>query len=385
MKIKTLTQEQTDKLQVYFEKWLAIGLDTTQYDFEFAKPIVHAFYEKILQKEKPKFIFIMRSPLEAWICVCMMKNMASAQIRTQVWDQVGDQVWAQVKDQVVAQVGDQVWDQVRAQVKDQVGDQVRDQVWDQVRDQVGDQVGDQVVAQVGDQVWDQVGDQVGDQVVAQVGDQVWDQVGDQVKSFVWPYVDGEFTSNVFGFYDYFLSELKVKIDDGLMNKYICWQNTSQLGLVYPFDDICILSQKPTEIRMLDGKLHSANSPSVLYSDGFSVHSLWGVRVPEKYFKASPTAKEIMAEKNAEIRMVLIKRAGLQNMLSELDTISIDKKDDYELLGIKLTDRHCEFLKMVNPSTGEIHVEGVPPETKTVTQALAWRAGLSVYKNPIVRA
>ena len=89
-------------------------------------------------------------------------------------------------------------------------------------------------------------------------------------------------------------------------------------------------------------------------------------------------KQIMSVENAEQRMVLLKTYGVEKMLWHLDAKTIDKKDEYELITIRLIDRECEFLKMKNPSTGEFHVEGVKPGITTVNQALAWRSGLEIF-------
>ena len=343
MKIEKLTKEQEKKLIEYRDEGLRVGLSTETFTHGFAKPRIDSFYEIALKREKPKHLIIMDSPISAWLATCFL---------------------AQVRNQVEDQVRVQVWDQVGVQVRDQVGAQVRNQV------------GAQVLTQVLTQAWDQIR--------AQVGDQVRNQVGAQVKSFIWPYFAGRYEPHWIKFYMFFLNELKCKIDKEKELRVL--NSTLFCDVIYPLiNGFCIISKNPTAIKMLDKKLHNPTGPSIEYADGFKIYSLFGVRVPEKYFTKTPTPKEILAEKNAEVRMVLIKRAGIETMLSELDTKVLDSKDEYELIGIRLVPdgRYCEYLKMVNPSTGSIHVEGVAPDTKTVTQALMWRNNMSVYTNPIV--
>jgi hypothetical protein len=55
---------------------------------------------------------------------------------------------------------------------------------------------------------------------------------------------------------------------------------------------------------------------------------------------------------------------------------------YKLITLEVEGDACEYLQMVNPSTGEIHVEGVEPGIKTVKQALAWRLNIPHYKDPV---
>lgn len=61
---------------------------------------------------------------------------------------------------------------------------------------------------------------------------------------------------------------------------------------------------------------------------------------------------------------------------------IDKMDGYELITFDIGDgRIRPWLKMQNPSMGLTHIEGVPPETKTCSAALAYRNGLEDYYAP----
>lgn len=93
-------------------------------------------------------------------------------------------------------------------------------------------------------------------------------------------------------------------------------------------------------------------------------------------------KDILQLKNAEQRMQGMKYIGLGKFFDSLTKKVVDKKDDYELLLIDHEGEQCEYLKMVNPSTGEIHLEGIQPGLKTVDQALAWRNGLEYWINPL---
>jgi len=220
-----------------------------------------------------------------------VENQVGDQVRNQVWNQVWNQiknqVWNQVKNQVGNQVGNQVrdqvrnqvWNQVENQVWDQVGNQVRNQVGNQVENQIRNQVRNQVWNQVENQVWDQVGNQVENQVWNQVRNQVWNQVRNkvwnrvrnQISNFMYPYIDGHFSSGYFSFYDYIENEL----DIDLGNKFSIYKETTKLELFYCFKDFCVVSQKPIEIHMKDKLLHNEKGPSIKYTDGFEFYFLHG--------------------------------------------------------------------------------------------------------------
>ena len=106
--------------------------------------------------------------------------------------------------------------------------------------------------------------------------------------------------------------------------------------------------------------------------------------------------------NAQLRSYAINAIGLEKVLAPypvkiIDTETIEGQGKYELVDIQLPSlsvyqwgrqtnseaKWCLYLKMVNPSTGEYHLEGVPRKSdsqcsyipeETVKGALAWRDG-----------
>lgn len=114
--------------------------------------------------------------------------------------------------------------------------------------------------------------------------------------------------------------------------------------------------------------------------------------------------------NVSDRREVIAHFGMDTILASreskvINTDSIDGRK-YQLVQVGVEDvsfpdrvRWCNYLRMINPSTGEIHFEGVPnvvtPNFKNkleeplpinkVTQALAWRDGddLNNYQKPVV--
>lgn len=91
--------------------------------------------------------------------------------------------------------------------------------------------------------------------------------------------------------------------------------------------------------------------------------------PEKKLKAA----WMFRLKNAEARKVLVDRLGIKRICKELKVEVVDAQDNYELLLFELDDdRKRPYLKMMNPSIGVYHIEGVHPFCKTVKEALDWR-------------
>lgn len=197
------------------------------------------------------------------------------------------------------------------------------------------------------------------------------------KEFVVPYIGGSFDSNIFSFYDFFINETDVTISEDVLRLYNVYRKTLKIGLMYPFDDVCLISQKPSVIRHNEsGVIHCDGGPAIEYADGFAVYILNGVRVKKEY-ALTPwnelDPKLVIKETNAEVRRELVRKIGIERVVEKLGAEVVDKEDDYELLLLDIGDDNKRpYLKMINPSTGTYHIEGVPPGTETVKAAIAWR-------------
>lgn len=234
----------------------------------------------------------------------------------------------------------------------------------------------------------QVGNQVENQVKNQVWNQVWNQVENQVRNqvgnFITPYFNGQFDSGYFSFYEFMFNFLK--IGNPVEDLYSSFLKTTECGIIYPCDDFCVISNKPSSILISNGQLHSNGSPAIEYNDGFRVWSLNGVRVPQ-YLAETPTEKLDLEffkkEPNADVKAEFIKKYGVQRMLSlgkKMDDAHRSKNQwyvdsEYELynLGSIFNRDKAVFLKMKNLTTGTYHVEGVDPSCNTVEKALKFRA------------
>lgn len=184
-----------------------------------------------------------------------------------------------------------------------------------------------------------------------------------------------YDSGWFAFYDYFtrIGILKNK-DFDTLKSFI----RSGVWDTLFFEKLCILIRRPSSVVKNDkGQLHNPKGKSVEFRDGWGIYSLNGVRMKEEHVM-TPAEKlevsEIIKEKNVDVRRELIRKIGIERFIIKSDAKVIDKKGDYELLSIKLSEEvpDARYLKMKNPSIGIFHVEGV--EGDTVEQAINWRAG-----------
>jgi hypothetical protein len=135
-----------------------------------------------------------------------------------------------------------------------------------------------------------------------------------------------------------------------------------------------------DLKKLDERenLHSTNEPAYVSGD-LKLYFLHGVHIEPQYVHLvqvdHPNPKEVLAVKNVDIRRELIRRVGIEQFVDSLWHKVIDTQGDYVLLDVLLNDNtwsNARFLKMLNPSIGVWHLEGVPNTVQTVEDALTWR-------------
>lgn len=186
-----------------------------------------------------------------------------------------------------------------------------------------------------------------------------------------------------GFYNFVLTELKV---DTLKPLTGLLKLSQSCGWWTPLRDVAIFQHRPTELHLnAEGRPHCDGGPAIAYRDGWKLFSLNGVRVDEA-IAVTPgdqlDPKMMIKIDNADVRREFVRKVGINRLLSSFDSKVLDRDDDttggpYELVLLNLGDgRERPYLKMKNPSApGEVwHVEGVPPGTKTVAEALDYRNG-----------
>lgn len=76
------------------------------------------------------------------------------------------------------------------------------------------------------------------------------------------------------FYSFIGEQLPVEKDEllGIVNRII-----EECGVYWTFDDTVVLTDKPTFISMVDGKLHNPNGKALEYKDGSGIFAYKGVR------------------------------------------------------------------------------------------------------------
>lgn len=138
----------------------------------------------------------------------------------------------------------------------------------------------------------------------------------------------------------------------------------------------------SDVKHLDslGNFHHPTDPAYI-SGATELYYLNGVHISREFthlLKLSThdiDPKEILAIQHVDVRREFIRRIGIEQFLDGMFHRVIDTDGNYQLIQILLensTFRPSTFLKMLNPSIGVWHLEGVPNECATVKDALLRR-------------
>ena len=195
---------------------------------------------------------------------------------------------------------------------------------------------------------------------------------DKESPFVWPYLDGVWSSGYYAWVDYYSEVLDRKFTPATYS----YMKMADFDVVYPLDDAVVLSEPLLEVHTISGKgLHRDGGPAVRYADDFCVWALNGVRVPQWLAEDKRLEPKRFAEiSNVEVRREFVRKIGIELLIEELHTEVLDKDGDYELHNVDLGGDVgvWPYLKMLNPSEGVWHLECVDRSCKSVAKALAWR-------------
>ena len=165
-----------------------------------------------------------------------------------------------------------------------------------------------------------------------------------------------------------------------LNAWILYSQNA--GWWWPYRGLDIITRRPVELHWdkneAGSRLHRDGGPSATWRDGWALWHLHGVRV-EKWL-AETRAEEIDPTKiasisNADVRREFVRKVGIDRICYKLGATVVHAEGNYQLLRLLIAERPWTYLKMLNPSIGTWHVEGVPNEMRTVQEALNFRNGL----------
>lgn len=297
MSITQLTPEQEAALTAFREQWRSIGLSTEPVDRAATREAVSRMHRAVGLQPPDTFLFF-SSPLTAIAAIDTIKSVqAGVRVRAQLNDQMRDQLPVQLGDQLYGRV----YDQLRVQLHDQLSGRVRVQLYDQLGDQLSDQLRDQLYDQLYDQLRVQLYDQLAIQLVGTwflgSGDAYW---------LAW--------------YLFAREHIGVRFSPEQNEWLDAYSAYAQSAFwMWPFKEVVFVSDRPRQIAFDSrNRLHCEDGPAIQFADGWAIHAIHGVRVPD-YVVEQPnkiTLDDIRSQKNTEVRRVMIDRYGLARYIED---------------------------------------------------------------------
>jgi hypothetical protein len=151
----------------------------------------------------------------------------------------------------------------------------------------------------------------------------------------------------------------------------------------PYLDVCLLCDNPTICTFDDSfRLHNDSGPSLSLAGDETFFALGGLLVPEKVVTRNYNVEDIDAERNVEVRRVMIERYGVQAYIKDIGALEIDRSEWGVLFRKELKDDEAIVMVEVTNKTAEPdgsyknYFLRVPPQMMTAKEAVSWTFGIS---------
>jgi hypothetical protein len=416
-----LTPKQVKQLETVATHWKNTGLSTAKTDRAAAEAAMQEAYRAAGLKP-PRIVVWLKSPRAGATAVRLLKSDLEwphnlDPMQRSVWDEF----WQQCLPQIQSIVGAERWAAVRKEHRQEAEKRVLDTyghylekrvkerfaestgifIWKHIRKLYGASMLQEIRVDVEEKtktnlkpaISQEAFDQIYQQLVVPVTQQTWSSVAEPLRAMMtinngsligrqtWECGFGSHDAGWVSHYD-FLRTIGVKGTESLDG---ITKLTKSCGWWWPYKDLCILTERPVSVKRDNrGRLHNEKGMVVRYADNWGFYAWHGVIVPDDVImlKEPITIERIAAERNIEVRRVLIERFGLDDYLKNGKVIKIHKDNCGTLWRMDVEgDEPIMVVQVVN-STAEpdgIFKEyflRVPPNIVRAKQAVAWTFGLT---------
>ncbi|MGI5237507.1 DUF6745 domain-containing protein [Dactylosporangium sp. CA-139066] len=154
---------------------------------------------------------------------------------------------------------------------------------------------------------------------------------------------------------------------------------------WPYANVAILTDRPDALHRDNiGRLHAADAPALHFSDGYALHAWRGMPIPSDLVHrlAHLTHQEIAAERNAELRRVMLEHFGYERYLREAGARKVSQDECGILWRLHFNDDEpLTMVEVVNSTpepdgTSRVYWLRVPPDTTSARAGVAWTFGLT---------
>jgi hypothetical protein len=372
--IEKLTKEQKENIIKYYDKYLEKGLSCEDLPENKQIEIIKKLYKKNNIDEP--IIMFMDSPFGCIIMYNIWQNIEQ---------NIGRNIWRNIGQNIKRNIGQNI--------ERNIGQNIRQNIWQNIGQNIERNIKRNIEQNIWQNIWQNIEQNIWQNIERNIWQNIWQNIDQNMK--IENFWHGQHNVNWMGYYSYFHDNFNFSVKDEVYYNILI--ELCDLHWFLPFEKLCIISKKCKKINLnTNNLLHCTDGMALYYGDGYGLYMLNGVNVGEKIVMTPADQLDcnlVLTEKNAQIRCEIVKKIGMKRILKELKSECIDSKEiiinkkngyittfdilnkmiKYELLLLNIGDnRERPYLKMLNPSTGEIHIEGVPPEINTIEKALNWR-------------
>jgi len=358
-KIDKLTDEQYQQMIAFREEWRKIGLATGKANLEAMRLAINNFYASI--DKKPPILWRCRSPLEAQLIINILKIPQNTNLYANLGENLYENLDENLGENLRANLYANLWENLGENLDENLGENLRENLWENLRANL----------------------------YANLCANLRENLRDMKLEYIYTSMWGSLDSHWIAYYLFphlFLREMHTKEQMKLLEG---WMNLAKNAFwIYPYEGMCFICDRPEEYNFDEQwRLHNPNNMAVRFSDGYGLYAIHGVMLPTWIFEHPDklTIEAIGAEKNVEIRRVMIERYGQAKYLLDQGAKLIHSDGYGDLYSINLLeDESLVMVKVIN-STPESdgsykdYFVRVPPDMMTAEQAVAWLGELEVGK------
>jgi len=157
-----------------------------------------------------------------------------------------------------------------------------------------------------------------------------------------------------------------------------WQNSF---IAWFYHNTVLLVDRPRKIHLTRSVLHNEEGPAIEFRNGTGLHYINGVNIPAFIVEASPdelNGQLILKYSNVEVKRIILNKIGVDKACRDLKARVVNQEPGYRLLEITYGDNITgRALEMDSRSVAGVkHMEGVPNDCRTVSEALEFRNSAS---------
>ena len=350
-----LTEAEKAAIPNYIDKWIGIGLDTNEADWELSKKAIRDCYRYAGLNPDIPYIKV-----ESPIILTFASPLASAVINTYGVDVNENSPRVETTAATLAAVEEIVKRTYGKLVSNQFESKMQDVILNGVATAVKEILTSTISVQV-----------------KEIDLSAFDVASTKthIKENWSSFFGGKFWVGWTAFCDFMINECKIEVTEEVRAKFEAYAATTvATGWWYPDKNYVVACNTPAEIHMQEGRLHATDKLAIRWRDGWGMAFFRGIQIPNEWVFNKPSAKEILSTENVEVRRAGAELVGWGELLEELQAVIIDEDPDPEigtLYEADVPDSGKERFLKVDCGTGRKFVLPVPKEVTTAGAAQEW--------------